>query len=128
MSFDWTKFLALAEVLQSYPDSPALREAALRSAASRAYYAAFHYALDLACREGFVSYQSGEDHLGIQAYFRDYRPANRTRQKIALELGRLYDQRRWADYRDTLDRRPDSLAAQAIGMAKSVLRNLDSLR
>lgn len=33
-----------------------------------------------------------------------------------------------ADYRDTLDRRPDSLAAQAIGMARSVLRNLDSLR
>jgi uncharacterized protein (UPF0332 family) len=128
MSFDWTKFLVLVEALQTFPDSPGLREAALRSAASRAYYAAFHYALDFACREGFVPYQLGEDHAGIQAYFRDCRPANRTRQKIALELSRLYDHRRWADYRDTLAIRPDSLAAQAIGMAKSVLKNLDSLK
>ena len=53
MSFNWTEFLTFAEALQADPDSPGPPEAALRSAASRAYYAAFHRALDVAIKEGF---------------------------------------------------------------------------
>ena len=127
MSFDWTEFLTLAEALQSDPNSPGPPEATLRSAASRAYYAAFNCALGFACREGFVPKKSGFDHQRIQTYFTTFKPPDPTRGKIGKELNRLCDHRRRADYEDTLGKRPDSLACHAVGMAKRVIENLRSL-
>lgn len=124
MSFDWTEFLTLAEALQSDPNSPGPPEAALRSAASRAYYAAFNCALKFARKEGFVPEKSGFDHQKIQAYFSTFKPPNPVRGKIGKELSRLWDHRRRADYDDTLGKRPDSLAYHAVGMAKRVIKNL----
>jgi hypothetical protein len=124
MSFDWTEFLALAEALQFAPDSWGSPEATLRSAASRAYYAAFHCALNFARSDGFVPSYSGDDHKKIQAYFRNYEPPDPTRKKIALDLHRLLNHRHDVNI---LSRQPVSLACQAIGMAKSALKNLDSL-
>jgi len=128
MSFDWTEFLTLAEALQSAPDSPGPPEAALRSAASRAYYAAFHCALKFACRDGFVPTYSGDDHRKVQAHFRGYKPPDQTRRAIALQLDRLLKQRHEADYYATLKRQPASLAGQAIGMAKNVLEKIEILK
>ena len=48
MSFNWTDFLTLADALVRAPNSPGPEEASLRSAISRAYYAAFHVARNLA--------------------------------------------------------------------------------
>jgi uncharacterized protein (UPF0332 family) len=127
MSFNWTEFLTLAEALASDPSSPGPPEAALRSAASRAYYAAFHCAFNIARQEGFVPKYSGDDHKGVQVHFRKNGPADRVRRKIAKDLGRLYDHRRKADYSDTLGKRPESLANHAIGMARNVLSQLNSL-
>jgi uncharacterized protein (UPF0332 family) len=127
MRFDWTDFLTFAEALQLTPDSPGPPEAALRSAASRAYYAAFHHALDLACKEGFGPSFQASDHKQVQDHFRNCKPPDRIRQKIARELERLCDQRRQADYDAVLHKEPVSLAAHAIGMARSVLGNLNSL-
>jgi uncharacterized protein (UPF0332 family) len=127
MSFDWAEFLTLAEALQSAPDSPGPQVAALRTAASRAYYAAFHCAVDLALGEGFELTHRGEDHKRIQDYFRNYKPPSPLRRKISLELNRLYNHRREADYDNNLKRQPGSLAAQAIGMARDVLNKLGSL-
>jgi uncharacterized protein (UPF0332 family) len=127
MSFDWTGFLTLAEALHSDPNLPGPPEAALRSAASRAYYAAFHCAVDFGCNEGFMPKHSGEDHHKIRSHFRRFQPSNPIRGKIAIELGRLYDLRRKADYSNTIGPRPISLAANAIGMAKSVIEKLACL-
>ena len=127
MSYNWAEFLQLAEALQSDPSSPGPSEAALRSAASRAYYAAFHCAVNFARKEGFEPDYSGRDHGKIQSHFRTYGTPNQIRKKISLELNRLYNHRRKADYIETLRRQPNSLASQAIGMAKSVFRNLSSL-
>ena len=69
MRFDWTEFLTLAEALRAAPGSPGPPEAALRSAASRAYYAAFHSALIFARREGFAPSFLKDDHKEIRAYF-----------------------------------------------------------
>lgn len=127
MSFDWIEFLTFAEALQSAPDKPGPAEAALRSAASRAYYAAFHQALNVARKEGFVSsYQKG-DHEAIRTHFRNHEPSDPVRRKIALELERLWDQRRQADYDPILQKEPISLAGHAIGMARRVLEGLASL-
>jgi uncharacterized protein (UPF0332 family) len=127
MSFDWAEFLTLAEALQSAPESPGPRVAALRTAASRAYYAAFHYAVDLALGEGFQPTFRGDDHKGIQKHFRDYKPTDPLRRKISIDLNKLWNHRREADYDSNLTRQPNSLADQAIGMARSVLDKLDSL-
>ena len=97
MSFDWLAFLSFAKALYSDPNSPGPSEAALRSAASRAYYSAFHSALNMAKSEGFAPTYSGQDHSNIQAHFRNYNSLNQIHRKIALELGRLYDLRRQAD-------------------------------
>jgi hypothetical protein len=44
--FDWWEYYLLAEELLSQADSSSRKEAMLRSAVSRAYYAAFHRACD----------------------------------------------------------------------------------
>lgn len=126
MSFDWTEFLTLAEALKSAPDSPGPPEAALRSSVSRAYYAAFHYAMNVAREEGFTPSGSGDDHKNVPRHFRRHK-TNGTRRKIALELDRLRDNRRKADYEDTLSSRAEYLAHLTISMAKNVLNNLNSL-
>jgi len=127
MSYDWTEFLDFAERLRMAPDSPVPPGAALRSAASRAYYPAFHYAIAFARQEGFDPRYSGDDHRRIQAHFRQHGTPGKTRKKIAKELERLLDHRHWADYRSRVHKRLDSLASHAIGMAKSIVENLDSL-
>lgn len=127
MSFDWSDFLSLASALSSQPDIPGPPEAALRSAASRAYYAAFHSALTLARTEGFVPTYTGKDHFSIRDYFRSHNPTSSQRRKIAVELERLYDLRRVADYRASLNRPPSSLASHALGMANRIIAILNSL-
>ena len=127
MSYDWAEFLKLAESLESDPDSPGPREAALRSAASRAYYAAFHHALDHAIKEGFSPAYTGDDHKRVQAHFRRYSPPSKVRSKIAQELDRLLAGRHKADYRNEIGKRPESLASHAIGMARRIIQNLKSL-
>ena len=127
MSYDWADFLKLAASLESAPDSPGPREAALRSAASRAYYAAFHHALDHAIKEGFSPAYTGDDHKRVQAHFRRYSPPSKARRKIAQELDRLLAERHKADYRNVIGKRPASLASHALGMATRIIDNLKSL-
>lgn len=127
MSFDWADYLVLANGLTTDPGIPGPCEAALRSAASRAYYAAFQCALDFASREGFQASETGQDHKMIQDHFRDSTRLDKTRGHVATELGRLLKHRTQADYEAILDRKPSSLAKQAVKMAFSVLRDLDSL-
>jgi len=127
MSYDWSEFLVLAQSLQSNPDCPGPREAALRSAASRAYYAAFHRAVEFAVKEGYYPSNSGDDHKSVQAHFRDYKPKAEKRTKVARELGKLLVERHKADYRVNIGKRPESLAIHAIGMATRIIEYLNAL-
>jgi hypothetical protein len=74
MTFNWRDFLTFAENIKIAPDEPGPKEAALRSAVSRAYYAAFQAALEFGAAEHFLPKQSGEDHFGIRRYFQQYTP------------------------------------------------------
>jgi uncharacterized protein (UPF0332 family) len=127
MSFHWADFLTFAQRLQEDPSNPGPDKAALRSATSRAYYAAFRTALNVAQEEGFQPSHTGSDHWDIRRHFQKHNP-DKLRRKISTELGRLYDNRRKADYEDNLRPSADMLAELTIGMAKSVLKNLDSLQ
>lgn len=127
MSFDWTDYLTLAKALQQDPESPGPREASFRCAASRAYYAAFKCALNYAREEGYPPYNSGDDHTALQRYFRQSVSSDRTRKEISVNLSRLYDHRRRADYYDYMGTRPDALADQAIVQAARVIELLAAL-
>jgi uncharacterized protein (UPF0332 family) len=126
MSFDWADFLTLADALVSDPNSPGPEEASLRTAISRAYYAVFRVALNFVRDRGeFTPTQTGQDHWLVRDHFRS--SSQRIRRKIGLDLGRLYDNRRNADYDDVLSGRPDSLAQSSVAVAQNVLNALGSL-
>lgn len=126
MSFDWTDFLALAQALQSNPEVPGPQEAALRSAISRAYYAAFHLVGDVARADGWQPTGSGDDHKGLQRDLRQRPTSTKLHKSVATNLERLYDHRRQADYFDTL-RSPMFLAQSALENAARILEDLKAL-
>ena len=127
MAYDWKEFLIFAENIKAAPEVPGPREAALRSAVSRAYYAAFRAALELGLKGGFISSHTGEDHSKIREYFRDSIPKNKQKQDISTQLYRLHDYRRQADYDNELRQKPENMAFYAIGMAKKVFSDIDEL-
>ena len=59
MAYNWREFLTFAENIEAAPAVPGPEEAALRSAVSRAYYAAFRAALELGLQAGFHSSGTG---------------------------------------------------------------------
>jgi len=127
MSFNWLDYLDLSKKLQSDPKVLGLPEASLRSATSRAYYAAFHYAMNLAKKEGYPPTYSGGDHFALPKFFQNYRPVNQIRRKIAVDLDRLRGHRNLSDYEEKLGQDANILAQLAIGMANSIISKVDSL-
>jgi len=128
VNYDWSEFLRLAESLESSPDCPGPPEAALRSATSRAYYAALQLACSFARSEGFEL--SGQDsiHRDVPRHFRDTGTADPTRLLIATNLKRLHKQRIKADYRDVFSGTCRALASMAVNRAKGIEQKLISLR
>lgn len=126
MSFNWADFLTLAEALLRDPNSPGPEGASLRSAISRAYYAAFRVARNFGRDRGeFIPAETGQDHRIVQNHFKS--SPERTRKKIGVNLQRLYDYRNNADYDDVLTGNPISLAQSSVAMARDVLNMLKSL-
>lgn len=130
MNFDWEDYLKLAEALQLKPNIPGPCEASLRTATSRAYYAAFRCAIGFARSEGFQESYTGSDHGDIRKHFREHQPNNKNiRSKISVDLDRMYDNRRKVDYHDELKTTsPNALAYSTIKMAQNLLNNLKSLK
>ena len=126
MSFNWADFLTLAGALVRDPNSPGPEEASVRSAISRAYYAAFRVARNFGRDRGeFTPTETGRDHWLVKHHF--MLSSDRTRQKVGLDLDRLYDYRTSADYDDVLVGRPISLAQSSVAVARNVLNTLNSL-
>jgi uncharacterized protein (UPF0332 family) len=98
MSFDWTDFLPLADALTTV-DWDVNREASLRTAISRAYYAAFGMARQRARSDRLVTRRSAAEHGEVAAFYAA-RFGERGEQ-VAATLGRLRNRRNAADYDDT---------------------------
>ena len=119
--FDWRLLFALAEQLLSSSPSD---EGALRSAVSRAYYAAFGE-----CRRALV--QAGRMEAGTRDAHRQVREQfgfgqRRAEKEVSLELRRLFAQRVHADY----EAEPPVTTADAqlaITRARSILVARDTL-
>jgi len=123
MRFQWSAYLALAESLVS-SDLPGGQEASLRSAISRAYYAAFATARQQS-RERYSRQMvsSAAEHRDIAAF---YALRGDTGGVIAAHLTRLRFLRNRADYDDVIGA-PDATAHEAIVRARNVLDLLATL-
>ena len=126
MTFDWADFLKLAEGLLRDPNSLGPAEASLRSAISRAYYAAFHAALRLECAKGgYASGGYGTDHVTLPRHLQA--STDVARRQVGVDLDRLRLNRRQADYDDTLKGEPTALAQSSVEVAKELLSSLDTM-
>lgn len=94
--FWWTDYLDLADRLASGADA---EEARLRTAISRAYYAAFHVAMELIVQEGFRPTGTGGDHGNVWRWYREGPGTGRSRKQIAQLGFALRLDREKADYR-----------------------------
>jgi len=97
MPFDWMDFLRLAQELSTQTDAAYWRDARLRSAISRAYYAAYHHARVYLEARG--EYHPGKDdpkHLYVCEQFS--KSPDDARRRIGIALNRLRLDRTDADY------------------------------
>ena len=114
------KFLDLAQALAF--DSP--HAAKLRTATSRAYYAAYGVSAQTLDSMGFSVLKSGSGHAQVQAYFGN--SENDELKKIGSELGSLQTNRNHADYRldDLKAENPNNVKAHVI-QAKRIIDMLE---
>lgn len=121
MPFDWTLYLGVAKALASQAGD----EAALRSAISRAYYAAFGLAAARARTEGGAVPRTGEAHAEVWKHFESAN--DQYRRKIGQDGKRLRWRRRQADY-DEAVRISTGDVTDSIRRADSIIRFIGLLR
>src|SRR5438034_11720718 len=116
MAFDWRNYLELARFLLNYSGSDVDREAGLRSAASRAYFAAFGHARNYAVAHlGFTAKDSPDDHGALKAHLKKGKTA-----KMASRLDRLRQWRNASDYAADAPGDLDAVVRAAIAEAEKV--------
>lgn len=129
MSFDWKKYLELAEYLNNNSSSLPDEEAGYRASVSRAYYAAF------CTTRGYVRESEGEDfnddaHRKLREYLKKIRDQHKIKitRKIANQLEELHVFRKMADYDDDISReKPRNMAFKAITMSKKIISEINQL-
>jgi uncharacterized protein (UPF0332 family) len=121
MSFDWPKYLTLARELVVLSEEHEDKEAFLRSAISRAYYAAFcksrNYLRDI--DEDKDLDRSPNVHEFVADQFKNSNDT--TKQKIGYDLYCLCRVRNVADYQDSF-RDLEMKTRQSLGYAKKVMK------
>ena len=119
MVFHWDEYLRLARFLESAGSRHFNQEAAQRSAASRAYYAAFCHARNSARdHHQFEPDYDQEDHSRVRADF-----TARGMRDIADKLRELRQWRNMCDYQDTVYNL-QTLVFNAISRANEILSSL----
>jgi uncharacterized protein (UPF0332 family) len=125
MPFEWTAYLDLARELAGQSPGPSLEEARLRSAISRAYYAAFKKAFNYLCdRDPAVRFQRDDVHRYVYEKFL-YNPAMDW-QDIGSNLDRLRRLRNRADYEDQIADLPTD-TQKALDYAADIIAALSTL-
>ncbi|MDY6804909.1 MAG: hypothetical protein SXA11_14030 [Cyanobacteriota bacterium] len=105
MSFNWFEYLGLAQQLAGKAQISATQESRLRSAISRAYYAAFIIARNHLRDGESISIPEKQTHKFVIEQFKN--SSEERCQKIGKKLVRLRFSRNKADYDDRLDRLPE---------------------
>lgn len=122
-TFDWDEFQDLAEELVRRRGDAA----ALRSAISRAYYAAFHSASEYVVGRGERLTFTGADHRSVWAWFR--RPGADSLSREISDAGiRLRQARREADYDRVVNADLITNAPRFVTLARRVVDETRLLR
>lgn len=101
MTFDWSQYLNLAKEFLCQPTPPANQEAKMRSAISRAYYAAFISARNyLPETEEHSIPKTADAHKYVVQQFKQSSDADR--QNIGSNLEKLRRDRNAADYNNSV--------------------------
>lgn len=98
--FDWEEYLNLAKDLVARNIAQSQEDAILRSAISRAYYAAFHKAKALAPSSHFIS-RGFSSHREVIDFLQ--RSQNVVERQLGVDLDRLRRNRVKADYEDQIN-------------------------
>lgn len=123
--FSLADYLTVARHLIEYSDASGYEEACLRSAISRAYYAALNTARNLLHdRWGITVPETSEIHSFVPRWFLD--EDDMAQKEIGVLLDRLRDRRRKADYNDVITK-VSSLAARSIADAQIVVDRVSTL-
>jgi uncharacterized protein (UPF0332 family) len=133
--FDWHEYYLFAGELLSQADSSSYKEAMLRSAVSRAYYAAFHRACDYLralniypTRQQFEGSRR-ETHRFIISIFLN-NPDHPEWDEIGQMLETLKNLRQKADYIKSVEKhmfRKTGVVEEIISGAKGIIDLIDSL-
>jgi hypothetical protein len=116
MPFDWKDYLEIAHALRSQAGNGLPPEAALRSAVSRAYYAAFCHARNYAHeRHGLPLRYTADDHGLVKRHFQ-----TRRARTVADRLDALRQIRNKCDYENTV-LQLESLLITALQDAQTVI-------
>jgi len=119
MTFSWVDYLIVARHLMEHSTSCGYAEGCLRSAVSRAYYAALNTTRSqLRDQWGVEVPDTAEIHRFVPRWFMDDEDPDQ--QEIGILLERLRDRRRRADYADEVAIVP-SLAARSLADAQIVI-------
>ena len=125
MSFVWAEYLNVAGHLMETSVNSDHEEAYLRSATSRAYYAALNTARSLLTDQwGIEMPQTAEIHSFIPRWFLS--EEDEDQKEIGIILGRLRDRRRKADYDDAISKAA-SLAKGSLADAELLIQRLSRL-
>ena|SRR5438128_6604811 len=124
MSFDWSDYLDLARELYKQGAVHSSKEAELRSAISRAYYAAFCNARNHLVTKGHKLSEGPEAHTEVQDKFTA--SSDRRRKEIGENLKRLRTLRNRADYRNAFPGLTKATVA-SIALADDIISDLGKL-
>ena len=127
MRFDWGKYLTLAQDWADLSKGHVNKEALLRSAISRAYYASFckarNHLRDIEKERGLG--KSLQVHQLVIERFE--RSDSKAKKDIGTALDRLRKIRNIADYQDMFHDL-EATALQSLQYAEEVIESLDKLR
>ena len=124
MTFNWSEYLNLARELAGKSTDVSSEEAKLRSAISRAYYAAFIQARNFLRDRDQITIPREKTHKYVIEQFQN--SADEKRRKLGEKLQRLRDFRNQADYNDIF---PKLLGKteQALGLARRIISGISTL-
>ncbi|MGH9831336.1 MAG: hypothetical protein ACREDR_49665, partial [Blastocatellia bacterium] len=120
MVFEWRELLVLSDMLRKNRADFPNEQAVFRTAVSRAYYAAYGHASQVAAiKYSFMPSKTPDDHTQLRLHFRG--------RKMHALADKLDDLRKWrnkCDYDETADDVDDRMAANAISRADYVIKTL----
>ncbi|MEC4686542.1 MAG: HEPN domain-containing protein [Nitrospirota bacterium] len=118
MSFDWSEYVELAEKLIEQEKDEKIESAYYRSSVSRSYYGTYCLARDLLLSKGF-NIPRTNTHMAVREAFQQ--GSNRVIKQVGEGLGRLWSERKNADY-DAPNSFDKVRAEKALKLAKKLLK------